>query len=975
MSATIAFFLLAALPIAQLSVPPAAAGAAAPRANRRILAPEIPAAAPTAEPPTACFQPDDARLCDVCFVDPRCGWAVGDHGAILHTDDGGQHWSHQASGVICTLNSVFFLDDRNGWAAGGMAYPYLHDSSGVVLSTRDGGLNWQVEPAILPAVRKIRFWTDRQGWAVGCPSAMFPGGIFVTRDGGQSWQPACHGGASRLATGDYFDGRRAMLGGELGLIATITEGEFSRNPRSGVVLPGIHRMQAVPPHYGWLVGDGGWVALTGNRGTAWRPPLSGLPPWAVIFDLSALCVRGPKCWIAGSPGSRIFFTPDAGKTWSAFPTGGTVPLRGIDFVDDLHGWAVGDLGMIVASNNGGQTWRRQRAGGARAAVMAMAGVPQDLPLELLARICREEGHLGVAEVLGRTDVDAGSRGDVSAGERLHEAMLLLGASAGETAWAFPVRQRELMLPAQTVLESWNRVHNGRGADALLAHVVRQIRTWRPSVILVPAGRDSDGLSQIVEQTLMTAVRLAGDPSFLVEQFGPAGCEPWNVQKSFLVSDCEAAGAIALVTDDWSSRLGRTWADAALPARGLFDDDYRDGPAVIRVRPVSLPSPSGRGAGGEGNSLSDMPNSNRAGAPAPLPGPLRAPTTGWSGEGDHRPRPIDSAARFDLMAGLASAGGPTRRPTAVAANSFSGPLDGLAQGRQVQAVFEHVDHDAEAVLAGLVKGGELPSGIDASAAAVPTFRIAQRLRHSGRWDLADKTLALLAERYPFDPLARCALAWRFQYLAASEAEWGKLSAGLPTSSRAEQALALARQMETYRPDLFASPAIRYPLAAVHRRLGQDSQAQRFYVLDPRGVDRDAWWDCARGETWLLDRKGPPPKPLAACIAASERPRLDGRLDEALWAKCTPLVLSSPVGDDRAWPAKVMLAHDAQFLYLAIHCRQAPGARYEAAGGKLRTRRGPFPARSRRHLPRPRPRLRNLLSPGNRPSRLGGRRQLR
>ena len=95
------------------------------------------------------------------------------------------------------------------------------------------------------------------------------------------------------------------------------------------------------------------------------------------------------------------------------------------------------------------------------------------------------------------------------------------------------------------------------------------------------------------------------------------------------------------------------------------------------------------------------------------------------------------------------------------------MDGLAQGRQVQAIFEHVEHDPQAVLARLAKGDELPPGIDASAAAALTFRIAQRFRHIGRWDLADKTLALLIERYPDDPLARWALVWRLQNLAASE----------------------------------------------------------------------------------------------------------------------------------------------------------------------------------------------------------------
>ena len=106
-------------------------------------------------------------------------------------------WSPQDSGVTCTLNSVCFVDAHFGWAAGGMAWPFLHDTSGVVLATRDGGATWQRIPVLLPALHKIRFVTDRQGWAIGCSSVMYPGGVFLTRDGGRSWQPASSGGADR----------------------------------------------------------------------------------------------------------------------------------------------------------------------------------------------------------------------------------------------------------------------------------------------------------------------------------------------------------------------------------------------------------------------------------------------------------------------------------------------------------------------------------------------------------------------------------------------------------------------------------------------------------------------------------------------------------------------------------------------------------------------------------------------------------
>ena len=930
--------------ISQSPYTPAGGGPTSSMPNHRILAPEY--GSPTSqgpEPPARRFQPDDARLCDLSFVDPQHGWAVGDHGVILHTDDGGQHWSPQVSGVTCTLNSVCFVDVRNGWAAGGMAYPYLHDSSGVVLCTQDGGLSWQREPVLLPALRKIRFFNERQGWAVGCPSAMFPAGAFTTRDAGRSWQPACSNGTLRLVTADFYDGRNAILGGSLGLTATINEGDFARNSGPGVILPGVNVMQVVPPGYGWLAGDGGWIALTGSRGNTWRPPLGRLPPATGLFDLSALAVRGPKCWIAGSPGSRVFFTPDAGRTWSAFATNTTLPLRALVFADDLHGWAVGQLGMVLASNDGGQTWRRQRAGGARAAVMAIAGSPQDLPLELLARICKDQGYLGVAEVFGRTDPGVSPRDDVPAADRLHQALLQVGACAGETAWGFPVPDRDRTLISEAVLAGWNRVQNGRGGEALLAYVVRQIRTWRPSVILIPCGHESTGLSQITRQTVAAAVKLAGDPAFLADQFGAAGCPPWNVQRVCLVSDTNDGGKIALDGDDWPLRLGRTFTDAALPARALLVDDEQ---APGRLASIQLV------AGG-------------------------AAADGVSGHTTARPRLGDFTNRFDVMAGIAAGDGPCRRPEAESDGGVGGPLDSLAQSRQVQAIFAQLDRDPKAVVARLTKGDELPQGIDASAAAALTFRVAERLRHSGHWDLADRTLALLVEHYPDDPLARPALVWRLQGLSSVKVDWAEPTRFSPTTSAkpssptneaggriAEGKSPPDRKSRVpSRPSSWPARSRSITRTCLPRRLcvtrwrpsigngARPADPAALCLRSPRRRSRCLVGLCPRRNVALGSQR-PVPKPLVVLLAATERPHLDGRLDEALWKKCPPIVLSSPLGDDHAWPATVMLAHDEQYLYLAIRCRQAPGARYEATQPAAAARSGSFAARPRRHLPRSR-----------------------
>jgi len=865
MPAAFALWLLAALPIGQ------APESAAPSARRA--------------------QPEDACLCDVSFVDPRHGWAVGDHGVILHTADGGQHWLPQSSGVSCTLNSVCFVDARHGWAAGGMAWPFLHDTSGVVLSTRDGGNTWQREPVLLPSLHKIRFWTERQGWAIGCSSAMYPLGVFLTRDGGQSWQPASSGGAIGLTTGDFYDSQNAMLAGSLGRLATISAGEFARKSTVGAdaraVLPGVHAMQAVPPSYGWLVGDGGWVALTGDRGNSWRPPLGKLPASAALFDFAALAVRGGRCWIAGTPGTRIFFTPDAGNTWSATATGISVPLKAIAFADDQHGWAVGQLGTILATSDGGQTWQRQRAAGARAALMVVAGRAEDLPLELIARVCKDQGHFGIGEVLGRDDVDAQAASDASLADRLHQAMLHLGACGGEAAWGFPVRPADLQLPARAVLEGWNHRYDGRAADALAGHLVRQIRTWRPDVLVVAGGRSGDGLAEIVAQSVRSAFELAGDPSYLSDTFRAAGCEPWTVQQLYSASAGTLEGQAAMSADEVSPRLGQSWADAALAARGLLANGERPGATAMGLQPIESQS-------------------------------SRDPRRGLQTDRPAISRTVDAAHIMDGI--MSSAGGNSRRPLADGAPLQQNRLDGLAQRRQIENVFAHLEQDPQGVVDQLTKGTGLPQGIDAAEAAVLIFRVAERLYHSGHWDLADKAFALLIERYPDCPLNRWAIVWRLQNSVSGTRR-------LPNTLGDERAVPFAWQIETGCPDLFASPAVRYPLAAVYRRQGQAAQAERLYVLDHRGVDRDAWWNCARGERWLAERKGPSPRPLVSCIASTERPHLDGRLDEALWNKCVPIALKSPLGDDGDWPAKVLIAHDDRFLYLAVQCRQAPGARYE------------------------------------------------
>src|SRR5580658_3924557 len=58
------------------------------------------------------------NLSAIRFTSAQVGWAVGDKGTILHTEDGGGNWLKQDSGSTNDLRSVFFADAQLGWAVG-----------------------------------------------------------------------------------------------------------------------------------------------------------------------------------------------------------------------------------------------------------------------------------------------------------------------------------------------------------------------------------------------------------------------------------------------------------------------------------------------------------------------------------------------------------------------------------------------------------------------------------------------------------------------------------------------------------------------------------------------------------------------------------------------------------------------------------------------------------------------------------------
>jgi hypothetical protein len=143
---------------------------------------------------------------------------------------------------------------------------------------------------------------------------------------------------------------------------------------------------------------------------------------------------------------------------------------------------------------------------------------------------------------------------------------------------------------------------------------------------------------------------------------------------------------------------------------------------------------------------------------------------------------------------------------------------------------------------------------------------------------------------------------------------------PNADRFDLAIALGKEIERKRADVFADPLFRFPLASVERQKNDSRQGVQYYLAESRSPRRDAWSACAQGEMWVADRKEKTTKPLLPCLSAAKKPKLDGVLDEEFWQKAKPVPLQSALRDDEDWPACAALAYDEEFLYLAISCRK-------------------------------------------------------
>ena len=261
--------------------------------------------ATVASDPGGGWQPQgslDKNLQSVAFATSQAGWAVGQGGTIVHTDDEGATWKAQNSGSSEYLMSVAFATPQSGWAVG---------HKGTILRTDDGGGTWKLQSSgTNQDLKSVALVTPQSGWAVGDSST-----LLHTADGGRSWQPQ---------NSNTFE--------HLTCITFVT------------------------PQLGWVVGKNGTVQHTEDGGSTWKLQSSGTSQ-----DLYSVALVTPQSgWAVGYNGT-ILHTEDGGGSWKAQHSGTREWLWGVTFATPKSGWVVGRSGTILHTEDGAALGSRRAA--------------------------------------------------------------------------------------------------------------------------------------------------------------------------------------------------------------------------------------------------------------------------------------------------------------------------------------------------------------------------------------------------------------------------------------------------------------------------------------------------------------------------------------------------------------------------------------------------------------------------------------
>ena len=317
---------------------------------------------------------DDCEITRIVFSnrDPRVGYACitylftlnRHNGGLYKTTDGGYNWSQVAfpDTSIWALDAIGYGDNDEVWIGGYTEDFYVVDSmripgAGIVRRSQDGGKTWysfddQMDwalrnPKANSELHSIYFPVADTGFAVGSE-----GVIFVSEDGGNSWNTIYNPNHQFFRGAAFSNSKRGLL--------VASTGEIMRTVNGAVFLEEVYNDPS-KQFFDIAILNKDTYITCGANGLIMKTTDEGQNDWQVIesgvsANLNAVYfINEQKGWAAGDNGT-IIYTSDGGNTWTQQSSGTGYQLNDIAFMDENKGIAVGFNGLALQTTDGGNTW-------------------------------------------------------------------------------------------------------------------------------------------------------------------------------------------------------------------------------------------------------------------------------------------------------------------------------------------------------------------------------------------------------------------------------------------------------------------------------------------------------------------------------------------------------------------------------------------------------------------------------------------
>jgi photosystem II stability/assembly factor-like uncharacterized protein len=288
----------------------------------------------------------------VAMVSQGRVYASGSGGALLISNDGGRSWVERSLPAAGMAGGLDARSDGRVWVAG---------VGGVVARSRDYGRTWsgldRDQTVSIHAIART---------ATGLLCVGSNGQALLGAGDASLWRTTATGTTAHLRAVAVLGSYAWAVGDESTVVVSADGGEGWRQVAGPA---GDKRLYGACAALGrvWVVGERGLLASSGDGGTTWvaASPQSD--------DLHCITFEGEHGWAGG--GGRLgderavmLRSQDGGGSWSQveLPVWGSV--RALDFVDASRGWAValdwgedGDVrsGAILATSDGGRSWTVQ----------------------------------------------------------------------------------------------------------------------------------------------------------------------------------------------------------------------------------------------------------------------------------------------------------------------------------------------------------------------------------------------------------------------------------------------------------------------------------------------------------------------------------------------------------------------------------------------------------------------------------------